>query len=113
MSWSGVRQCLSSAIGPVLAQFLPSPPLPPVMGVLYRLCTAYSDADHDQLWLPKVTRGSCRGESIVAWYLYDKYQQERWTISHFDDGGFDLDPEPDEWDYRDHLRDLRDIPEFQ
>ena len=52
-------------------------------------------------------------ESAMAWYLYDKYQQERWTISHFDDGGFDLDPEPDEWDYRDHLRDLRDISDFQ
>ena len=97
---------LPSELGPVLAEFLPKPPQPPVMDVLARLCDAYSDADHDQLWDPSVMEGTCRGERIVAFYLYDKYQSERWTISHFDDGGFDRDVEPNEWDEIDHEHEI-------
>ena len=97
---------LPSDLGPVLAQFLPSPPLPRFFYVLYQLCQAYSNADHDELWRASVMNAECRGERILAWYIYDDYARERWTVSHFDDGGFDLNPEPDEDGMVDHEHEI-------
>ena len=50
--------------------------------------------DHDFLWAAEFTTGRCRGKPIIWGMFHDKYTFERWTISHFADGGFDLDADP-------------------
>ena len=100
---------LPSDLGPVLAQFLPKPPRPPVMGAgaLFQLCEAYNEGDHDRLWHANAhVRTTCRGQRITALYLYGDYDRERWTVSHFDDGGFDLNAEEDEDGMVDHEHEL-------
>ena len=100
---------LPSDLGPGLAQFLPKPPRPPVMGAgaLFQLCEAYNEGDHDRLWHANAhVRTTCRGQRITALYLYGDYDRERWTVSHFDDGGFDLNAEEDEDGIVDHEHEL-------
>ena len=45
-------------------------------------------------WAAEFTTGRCRGKPIIWGMFHDKYTFERWTISHFADGGFDLDADP-------------------
>ena len=88
---------------------IPKPPRPPVMGAgaLFQLCEAYNEGDHDRLWHANAhVRTTCRGQRITALYLYGDYDRERWTVSHFDDGGFDLNAEEDEDGMVDHEHEL-------
>ena len=63
--------------------------------------------DHDRLWHANAhVRTTCRGQRITALYLYGDYDRERWTVSHFDDGGFDLNAEEDEDGIVDHEHEL-------
>ena len=85
---------LPSDLSQGIAQFL-APPRPRIVeDVLVRLCDAHNCTDHDFLWSAEVTTGRCRGKRIISGGFHDKYTFHTWTISHFADGGFDLDADP-------------------
>ena len=75
--------------------------------MIQRSVTGVAVSYHDRLWHANAhVRTTCRGQRITALYLYGDYDRERWTVSHFDDGGFDLNAEEDEDGIVDHEHEL-------